>query len=122
MKLRLDEYYYIISYDLDGIEDYMPENMANELDKFSKSHNQDEIFDYLENLYSYIKVINSEYNINEVDLEKSLINYTAIIKIRDKYYSFNWYYTWNWRFDDRVDVDKDLVEVIPRKKTITVYE
>lgn len=122
MKLRLDEYYYIISYDLDGIEDYMPENMANELDKFSKSHNQDEIFDYLENLYSYIKVINSEYNINEVDLEKSLINYTAIIKIRDKYYSFNWYYTWNWRFDDRVDVDKDLVEVTPRKKTITVYE
>lgn len=122
MKLRLDEYYYIISYDLDGIEDYMPENMANELDKFSKSHNQNEIFDYLENLYSYIKVINSEYNINEVDLEKSLINYTAIIKIRDKYYSFNWYYTWNWRFDDRVDVDKDLVEVIPRKKTITVYE
>lgn len=122
MKLRLDEYYYIISYDLDGIEDYMPENMANELDKFSKSHNQNEIFDYLENLYSYIKVINSEYNINEVDLEKSLINYTAIIKIRDKYYSFNWYYTWNWRFDDRVDVDKDLVEVTPRKKTITVYE
>ena len=59
MKLRLDEYYYIISYDLDGIEDYMPENMANELDKFSKSHNKDEIFDYLENLYSYIKVINS---------------------------------------------------------------
>ena len=122
MKLRLDEYYYIISYDLVGIEVYMPENMANELDKFSKSHNQDEIFDYLENLYSYIKVINSEYNINEVDLEKSLINYTAIIKIRDKYYSFNWYYTWNWRFDDRVDVDKDLVEVTPRKKTITVYE
>ena len=122
MKLRLAEYYYIISYDLDGIEDYMPENMANELDKFSKSHNQNEIFDYLENLYSYIKVINSEYNINEVDLEKSLINYTAIIKIRDKYYSFNWYYTWNWRFDDRVDVDKDLVEVTPRKKTITVYE
>ena len=122
MKLRLDEYYYIISYDWDGIEDYMPENMANELDKFSESHSQDEIFDYLENLYSYIKVINSEYNINEVDLEKSLINYTAIIKIEDKYYSFDWYYTWNWRFEDRVDVDKDLVEVTPRKKTITVYE
>ena len=122
MKLRLDEYYYIISYNWDGIEDYMPENMANELDKFSESHSQDEIFDYLENLYSYIKVINSEYNINEVDLEKSLINYTAIIKIEDKYYSFDWYYTWNWRFEDRVDVDKDLVEVTPRKKTITVYE
>lgn len=122
MKLRLDEYYYIISYDWDSIEDYMPENMANELDKFSKSHSQGEIFNYLENLYSHIKVINSEYNINDIDLEKSLINYTAIIKIGDKYYSFDWYYTWNWRFEDRVDVDKDLVEVTPRKKTITVYE
>lgn len=122
MKLRLDEYYYIISYDWDGIEDYMPENMANELDKFSKSHNQDEIFDYLENLYSHINVINSEYNINDIDLGKSLINYTAIIKIGDKYYSFDWYYTWHWRFEDRVDVDKDLIEVTPRKETITVYE
>lgn len=122
MKLRLDEYYYIISYDWDGIENYIPENMANELDKFSESHSQNEIFDYLENLYSHIKVINSEYNINEVDLERSLVNYTAIIKIGDKYYSFDWYYTWNWRFEDRVDVDKDLVEVTPRKKTITVYE
>lgn len=122
MKLRLDEYYYIINWDFDDIEDYMPENMANELDKFSESHSQDEIFDYLENLYSYIKVINSEYNINDVDLDKSFINYTAIIKIGDKYYSFDWYYTWNWRFEDRVDVDKDLVEVTPRKKTITVYE
>lgn len=122
MKLRLDEYYYIISYDWDSIEDYMPENMANELDKFSKSHSQGEIFDYLENLYSHIKIINREYNINEVDFERSLVNYTAIIKIGDKYYSFDWYYTWNWRFEDRVDVDKDLVEVTPRKKTITVYE
>lgn len=122
MKLRLDEYYYIISYDWDGIENYMPENMANELDKFSESHSQNEIFDYLENLYSHIKIINREYNINEVDFERSLVNYTAIIKIGDKYYSFDWYYTWNWRFEDRVDVDKDLVEVTPLKKTITVYE
>ena len=122
MKLRLDKYYYIISYDWDGIEDYMPENMANKLDKFSESHSQNEIFDYLENLYSHIKVINSEYNINEVNLGKSLVNYTAIIKIGDKYYSFDWYYTWNWRFEDIVDANKDLVEVTPRKKTITVYE
>lgn len=122
MKLRLDEYYYIISYDWDGIEDYMPENMANELYKFRESHNQNEIFDYLENLYSHIKVINSEYNINEVNLGKSLINYTAIIKIGDKYYSFDWYYTWHWRFEDRVDVDKDLVEVTPKEITTIIYE
>lgn len=122
MKLRLDEYYYIINWDFDDIEDYMPEKMQEKLNEFSKSHSQDEIFDYLENLYSYIKVINSEYNINDIDLEKSFINYTAIIKIGDKYYSFDWYYTWNWRFEDRIDVDKDLVEVTPRKKTIIVYE
>lgn len=35
MKLRLDEYYYIIS---DEIEDYMPQYMVEELDKFRESH------------------------------------------------------------------------------------
>lgn len=122
MKLRLDEYYYIISYNWDNIENYMPENMADELDKFRESYNQAEIFDYLENLYSYIKVINSEYNINDIDLGKSLINYTAIIKIGDKYYSFDWYFTLQWRFEDRVDVDKDLVEVTPKEITTIIYE
>lgn len=122
MKLRLDEYYYIISYNWDNIENYIPENMADELDKFRESHNQAEIFDYIENLYSYIKVINSEYNINDIDLGKSLINYTAIIKIGDKYYSFDWYFTWQWRFEDRVDIDKDLVEVTPKEITTIIYE
>lgn len=36
MKLRLDEYYYIISDD--EIEDYMPQYMVEELDKFRESH------------------------------------------------------------------------------------
>lgn len=44
MKLRLDEYYYIIS---DEIEDYMPQYMV--LDKFRESHTPEEAFDYLEN-------------------------------------------------------------------------
>lgn len=34
MKLRLDEYYYIINDELDEIENYMPEDMAEELEKF----------------------------------------------------------------------------------------
>lgn len=34
MKLRLDEYYYIISDEFDEIEDYMPQYMVEELDKF----------------------------------------------------------------------------------------
>ena len=121
MKLRLDEYYAIISEEWEDIESYMPEDMAEELSKFEKSHTQDETFDYLENLYSHIEIINTHYCTNYFDLEKSYINYTAIIKIKDKYYSFDWYYTWYWTFKDQVDADKDLIEVFPKEVTITKY-
>lgn len=122
MKLRLDEYYAIINDEWEEIEDYMPEDMAEELKKFEESHTRDEIFEYLENLYSHIEVINTHYRTNYFDLEKSYINYTAIIKIEDKYYSFDWYYTWYWTFADQVDADKDLIEVFPKEVTITKYE
>lgn len=122
MKLRLDEYYAIISEEWKEIENYMPEDMAEEFEKFSESHTQDEICNYLNNLYSHIEIINTRYRTNYFDLEKSYINYTAIIKIEDKYYSFDWYYTWYWNFKDQVDVDKDLIEVFPKEVTITEYE
>ena len=122
MKLRLDEYYSIINEEWEDIESYMPEDMAEEFEKFRESHTQDEIYNYLENLYSHIEVINSRYNINYIDLEKSYINYTAIIKIEDKYYSFDWYYTWNWDFEDQVDANADLTEVFPKEVTVTEYE
>lgn len=41
MKLRLDEYYYIISDEFDEFDeigDYMPQYMVEELDKFRESH------------------------------------------------------------------------------------
>lgn len=122
MKLRLDEYYAIISDEWEEIENYMPEDMAEELEKFEESHTQDEIFEYLENLYSHIEVINTQYRTNYIDLEKAFINYTAIIKIEDKYYSFDWYYTWYWTFADQVEADKDLIEVTPKEVTVTIYE
>ena len=122
MKLRLDEYYSIIGEEWEEIETYMPTDMAEEFEEFRKSHTQDEIFDYLENLYSHIKVINTKYDIWDIDLEKSYIGYTAIIKIKDKYYSFDWYYTWYWTFEQQVDADKDLVEVFPKKVKIIKYE
>ena len=122
MKLRLDEYYAIISEEWEEIENYMPEDMAEEFEKFSESHTQDEICNYLNNLYSHIEIINTRYRTNYFDLEKSYINYTAIIKIEDKYYSFDWYYTWYWSFKDQVDADKDLIEVFPKEVTITEYE
>ena len=122
MKLRLDEYYFIIKEEWEDIESYMPEDMAEKFEKFRESHTRNEIYNYLKNLYSHIEVIDSRYNINYIDLEKSYINYTAIIKIEDKYYSFDWYYTWYWRFEDQVDADTDLTEVFPKKVTITRYE
>ena len=122
MKLRLDEYYSIISSTWEGIESYMPKDMVKELLKFELSHNYYEISDYLENLYSYIEVIDSKYNINDIDLEKSYINYTAIIKIKDKYYSFDWYDTEYWDLDEQVNADKDLTEVFPKEVTIIRYK
>ena len=122
MKLRLDEYYSIISGTWEGIESYMPKDMVKELLKFELSHNYYEISDYLENLYSYIEVIDSKYNINDIDLEKSYINYTAIIKIKDKYYSFDWYDTEYLDFDEKVNVNKDLTEVFPKEVTVIRYK
>ena len=122
MKLRLDEYYAIISGTWEGIESYMPKDMVKELLKFELSHNYYEISDYLENLYSYIEVIDSKYNINDIDLEKSYINYTAIIKINDKYYSFDWYDTEYWDFDEQVNADADLTEVFPKEVTVIRYK
>lgn len=122
MKLRLDEYYSIISGTWEGIESYMPKDMVKELLKFELSHNYYEISDYLENLYSYIEVINNKYNINDIDLEKSYINYTAIIKIKDKYYSFDWYDTEYWDFDEQINADKDLIEVTPKEVTTIIYK
>ena len=121
MKLRLDEYYSIINEYWDDIESYMPEDMAEELSKFEKSHTQDETFNYLENLYSHIQVIDTKYNTLNIDLEKAYTKYTAIININNKYYSVDWYDTWHWAFEDKVDVDKDLIEVTPKEVTTVIY-
>lgn len=121
MKLRLDEYYSIINEEWDDIESYMPEDMAENLEKFEESHTQDEIFDYLENLYSHIQVIDTKYNTLDIDLEKAYTKYTAIIKINNKYYSFDWYDTWHWAFEDQVNADKDLTEVFPKEITTIIY-
>lgn len=122
MKLRLDEYYYIISEECEGIEDYMPEDMAAKFEEFCESHNSGEILDYLDDLYSYIEIIDTEYEIDDLDLDASRVKYIAIIEIEDKYYSFGYWETRYWNFEDKVDVDEELTEVFPREVTITKYE
>lgn len=124
MKLRLDEYYYILSADYwwEDIDKYMPKDIADKYIKFCKSHNSDEIDDYIKNLYSYIEEVDTKYDIDYIDLEKSYIEYIAIIEVNDRYYSFNWYDSWDWSFEDRVDISVDLIEVFPKEVTVTKYK
>lgn len=123
MKLRLDEYYYILNadYALEEIEDYMPKDIANKYLEFCESHNLDEIDNYLKRLYSYIEVINLEYTILDIDSEKGYIEYKAVIKVNNKYYSFNYYQSPYWNFEDEVDADIDLTEVFPKEVTTVIY-
>lgn len=124
MKLRLDEYYYILNenYGLKEIEDYMPKDIVDKYLEFCESHNSDEVDDYLKRLYSYIQVINLEYTILDIDSEKGYTEYKAIIKVNNKYYSFDYYQTPYWSFKGKVDADADLIEVIPKEVTIIKYE
>lgn len=123
MKLRLDEYYYILNrdYGLEEIEDYMPKDIADKYLEFCESHNSYEVDDYLEKLYSYIQVINLEYTILDIDSEKGYAEYKAIIKVNNKYYSFDYYQSPYWSFKDTVYEDIDLTEVFPKEVTITEY-
>ena len=123
MKLRLDEYYYILSdYEWEEFEKYMTKEIADKFREFKKAHTDDELLKYINKLYSYIEVIDTEYHISEIDLDASYVEYLAVIKINDKYYSF--YYDvcpYRW-FEDRIYINQELQEVKPKKKTITVYE
>ncbi len=123
MKLRLDEYYYILGdYEWKTLEKYMPKEIADKFNEFKKTHIDNEIQEYIDKLYSYIEIIDTEYHINDIDLDASYVEYSAIIKVNDKYYSF-YYDICPYRgFKDRIYVNQELQEVKPKKKTITVYE
>ena len=100
----------------------MPKEIADKFNKFKKTHTDDELLKYINKLYSYIEVIDTEYHISEIDLDDSYITYLAVIKINDKYYSF--YYDvcpYRW-FEDNIYINQELQEVKPKKKTIIVYE
>ena len=103
------------------IEDYMPDDIADKYLEFCESHNSDEIYDYLKRLYSYIQVINLEYTILDIDSEKGYVEYKAIIKVNNKYYSFDYYQSPYWDFKDTVDADEDLTEVFPKEITTVIY-
>lgn len=125
MKLRLDEYYYILKDDIDYIEEYMPEHVLETVNNYKKEHSnylqEDDFWNLLDSFYSYINVLNRYYDILYIDLERSLVKYQAIISINNKYYSFEYYDSLDLNFEDCVDANEDLVEVEPIEVKITKY-
>lgn len=108
-----------LQYEIKEIEDIKAQ--ADKYLEFCESHNSDEVYDYLKRLYSYIQVINLEYTILDIDSEKGYVEYKAIIKVNNKYYSFDYYQSPYWNFKDQVDADEDLTEVFPKEITTVIY-
>lgn len=79
----------------------------------------DKYWQLIPEFYSYITIIDIRYKAEYIDLEKGYINYKAIIKIREKYYSFN--YTYSPFGADNYDVDQELIEVKPTNVVVTKY-
>jgi len=65
-----------------------------------------------------IEVVSEE--ITDYDLEKAYVTKTIVFRFDDKYYTFNYDYSYNW--DDDWPIGKELKEVHPKEKTITIYE
>lgn len=126
MKLRLDEYYYILNDDIDYIEEYMPEHILETVNNYKKEYpnylNEDNFWKLLDSFYSYIRIVDTTYDVLEVDLEKSCVRYQAIISIGNKYYSFIYIVLLGLNFEECVNADKDLIEVEPVETKVTKYK
>jgi hypothetical protein len=59
-------------------------------------------------------------NGKECDLEKSYVTKRLVFKLDDHYYVFEYDYSYYW--DDDGPIDRELKEVHPVERTITVYE
>ncbi len=59
-------------------------------------------------------------DIVDYDLEKAYLTKRLVFKYDDKYYEFEYDYSYNWTDDE--PIGKVLNEVHPKQKTITVYE
>lgn len=124
MKLRPDEYNWILS-EGDAIPENAPKEITDKIKQYQKAYYDgdiitiDKYWQSIKELYSYITIINTQYEIIDIDLEKGYIEYKAIIKIKEKYYSF--IYRDNIYGMDDYDADQELIEVKPTNVVITKY-
>ncbi len=124
MKLRADEYEWILS-EGGTIPESAPKDIADKIKQYQKAYYNsniitiDEYWQLIKDLYSYITIINTQYEIEYIDLEKGYIDYKAIIQINEKYYSF--IYRNSPYSADGYDVDQELKEVKPTNVAVTKY-
>lgn len=124
MKLRSDEYNWILS-EGDAIPENAPKEIADKIKQYQKAYYDgdiitiDKYWQLIKELYSYITIINIHYEIIDIDLEKGYIEYKAIIKIKEKYYSFIYRDSIYDMYD--YDTDQELREVKPTNVVVTKY-
>ena len=124
MKLRPDEYNWILS-EGDAIPENAPKEIADKIKQYQKAYYDgdiitiDKYWQLIKELYSYITIINIHYEIIDIDLEKGYIEYKAIIKIKEKYYSFIYRDSIYDMYD--YDADQELREVKPTNVVVTKY-
>ena len=124
MKLRPDEYNWIL---VGGgtIPENTPKEIADKIKQYQKAYYDGDIitinkyWQLIKELYSYITIINIHYEIIDIDLEKGYIEYKAIIKIKEKYYSFIYRDSIYDMYD--YDADQELREVKPTNVVVTKY-
>lgn len=124
MKLRPDEYNWILS-EGDTIPENAPKEIADKIKQYQKAYYNgdiitiDKYWQSIKELYSYITIINIHYEIIDIDLEKGYIEYKAIIKIKEKYYSFIYRDSLYDMYD--YDTNQELREVKPTNVVVTKY-
>lgn len=124
MKLRPDEYNWILS-EGDTIPENAPKEIADKIKQYQKAYYNgdiitiDKYWQSIKELYSYITIINIHYEIIDIDLEKGYIEYKAIIKIKEKYYSFIYRDSLYDMYD--YDTNQELREVKLINVVVTKY-
>lgn len=124
MKLRPDEYNWILSQG-DTIPENAPKEITDKIKQYRKAYYNgdiitiDKYWQSIKEFYSYVTIINIHYEIIDIDLEKGYIEYKAIIKIKEKYYSF--IYRDNLYDMCDYDANQELIEVKPTNVVITKY-
>lgn len=126
MKLRPDEFYYIITKGNVLFEE-VPKDIADKIEQYKNEYytndsiTLDRYWQLIDALYSYIEIIDLAYNIEEINIDENYVIYKAIIKIRGKYYTFNYKDGLDCDYKEQAMPFVELKEVKPVEVTITKY-